>query len=33
MKLKISTPTKVIFQGEIEKISIPTERNNIKVME
>ena len=33
MKLKISTPTKVIFQWEIEKISIPTETNNIKVME
>lgn len=33
MKLKISTPTKVIFQWEIEKISIPTETQNIKVME
>lgn len=33
MKLKISTPTKVIFQGEIEKISIPTENGNIKVMD
>jgi len=33
MKLKISTPAKVIFQGEIEKISIPTENGNIKVMD
>ena len=33
MKLKISTPAKVIFQGEIEKISIPTENGNLKVME
>lgn len=33
MKLKISTPTKVIFHWEIEKISIPTEIKNIKVME
>lgn len=32
MKLKISTPAKVIFQGDIEKISIPTESGNIKVM-
>lgn len=32
MKLKISTPAKVIFQWEIEKISIPTENGNIKVM-
>ncbi len=32
MKLKISTPAKVIFQGEIEKISIPTENGNLKVM-
>jgi len=33
MKLKISTPTKVIYQGEIEKISIPTETWNLKVMD
>jgi len=33
MKLKISTPTKIIFQGEIEKISLPTENGNIKVMD
>ena len=33
MKLKISTPTKVIYQGDIEKISIPTENGNIKVMD
>ncbi len=33
MKLKISTPTKVIYQGEIEKISIPTETENLKVMD
>jgi len=33
MKLKISTPSKVIYQGEIDKISIPTETWNIKVME
>ncbi len=33
MKLKISTPAKVIFQWEIEKISIPTETGNLKVME
>ena len=32
MKLKISTPAKLIFQGEIEKISIPTENGNLKVM-
>lgn len=32
MKLKISTPTKMIYQGEIEKISIPTENGNLKVM-
>lgn len=32
MKLKISTPAKIIFQGEIEKISIPTENGNLKVM-
>ena len=33
MKLKISTPAKVNFQGEIEKISIPTETGSLKVME
>jgi F0F1-type ATP synthase epsilon subunit len=33
MKLKISTPAKVIYQGEIEKISIPTETENLKVMD
>jgi F-type H+-transporting ATPase subunit epsilon len=33
MKLKISTPAKVMYQGEIEKISIPTENGNLKVME
>lgn len=33
MKLKISTPAKVIFEGEIEKISIPTETENLKVMD
>jgi len=33
MKLKISTPAKVIYQGEIEKISIPTETGNLKVMD
>ncbi|HBB03730.1 TPA: hypothetical protein DCZ39_02370 [Patescibacteria group bacterium] len=33
MKLKISTPAKTIFQGEIEKISIPTENGNLKVMD
>jgi|GEM_PF-910301 len=33
MKLKISTPAKVIFQGEIEKISIPTDNGNLKVMD
>ncbi len=32
MKLKISTPAKMIYQGEIEKISIPTENGNLKVM-
>lgn len=32
MKLKISTPSKVIFQGDIHKMSIPTENGNIKVM-
>ena len=33
MKLKISTPAKMIYQGEIEKISIPTENGNLKVMD
>jgi len=33
MKLKISTPAKMIYQGEIEKISIPTETGNLKVMD
>ena len=33
MKLKISTPAKVIYQGDIEKISIPTETGNLKVMD
>ena len=33
MKLKISTPAKVIYQGEIEKISIPTENGSLKVMD
>lgn len=33
MKLKISTPAKVIYQGDIGKISIPTENGMIKVME
>jgi F-type H+-transporting ATPase subunit epsilon len=33
MKLKISTPAKVMYQGEIEKISIPTENGNLKVMD
>lgn len=33
MKLKISTPLKVIYQWEIEKISIPTENWNLKVMD
>ena len=33
MKLKISTPANVIYQGEIEKISIPTENGNLKVMD
>lgn len=33
MKLKISTPTKVVYEGEIEKISIPTEIENLKVMD
>lgn len=33
MKLKISTPAQVIYQWEIEKISIPTEIGNLKVME
>ncbi len=32
MKLKISTPAKVIFEGTIEKISLPTENGNLKVM-
>lgn len=32
MKLKISTPAKTVFQGEIEKISLPTETGNLKVM-
>ena len=32
MKLKISTPSKVIFEGTIEKVSIPTENGNLKVM-
>lgn len=32
MKLKISTPNNVIFQGEIEKASLPTENGNIKIM-
>lgn len=32
MKLKISTPSKVIFQGDIQKISLPTENGNLKVM-
>ena len=32
MKLKISTPAKVIFEGEVEKISLPTELGNLKVM-
>lgn len=32
MRLKISTPAKLIFEGEIEKISIPTETENLKVM-
>lgn len=32
MKLKISTPSKVIFEGTIEKASIPTENGNLKVM-
>jgi len=33
MKLKISTPAKIIYQGEIEKMSIPTETGQLKVME
>ncbi len=33
MKLKISTPAKVIYQWEIDKISIPTETENLKVMD
>lgn len=33
MKLKISTPARVMYQGDIEKISIPTENGNLKVME
>lgn len=33
MKLKISTPTKVIYEWEIEKTSIPTENGNLKVMD
>ncbi len=33
MKLKISTPANVIYQGEIEKISIPTETGSLKVMD
>ena len=33
MKLKISTPAKVIFEWEIEKTSIPTENGNLKVMD
>lgn len=33
MKLKISTPAKVIYQWDIGKISIPTENGMIKVME
>lgn len=32
MKLKISTPSKIIFQGDIEKILLPTENGAIKVM-
>lgn len=33
MKLKVSTPTQVIYQWEIEKTSIPTETWNLKVMD
>ncbi len=33
MKLKISTPARVMYQGDIEKISIPTENGNLKVMD
>lgn len=33
MKLKISTPANVIYQWEIEKISIPTDNGNLKVMD
>ncbi len=33
MKLKISTPNKVIYEWEIEKTSIPTENGNLKVMD
>jgi len=33
MKLKISTPAKVIYEWEIEKTSIPTENGNLKVMD
>lgn len=32
MELKISTPSKVMYHGPIEKISIPTENGNLKVM-
>ena len=31
MKLKISTPAQVIYQGDIEKISLPTEDGTITV--
>lgn len=33
MKLKISTPTNVVYQWEIDKISIPTDNGNLKVMD
>jgi F0F1-type ATP synthase epsilon subunit len=33
MRVKISTPAKVVYEGEIEKISIPTETENLKVMD
>ncbi|MFA5747488.1 MAG: F0F1 ATP synthase subunit epsilon [Candidatus Absconditabacterales bacterium] len=31
MKLKISTPTKVVYQGEIQEITVPTESGDILI--
>ena len=31
MRLKISTPTQAVYQGEVKSISLPTDSGNIKI--